>query len=220
MFHNIFSKKEIKKAYKPKVEIIADIHEKDSMILAELKHNPDIELTIQQLKVGDYLIGDIIIERKTTNDFISSLVSKRLIDQLNQMQQYQKRILIIEGKQEDLYSKINPNSIKGFILSIITNHETSIIQTINYKDTSDYLIILAKQQMKPESKTSLHSRIPKTIKGQKQYILQAFPNIGPKKAELLLEKFKTLSNIFSASDEELKDILKSNTKSFKEIINS
>ena len=83
----LFSRKKIKSKLKPK--IIADTHEKNSLIISELHSNKDVELEIKSLKIGDYLIGDIIIERKTINDFISSMINKRLIQQLKQLQKYQ-----------------------------------------------------------------------------------------------------------------------------------
>jgi ERCC4-type nuclease len=224
MFHNIFerlTRKSKNKPIKVKPKIIADIHEKDSSILAELMSNKEIETEIISLKIGDYLIGNTIIERKTISDFISSMINKRLVEQLNQMQQYKQKLLIIEG---DLFSilkennSMHPNAIRGFILSIITNYETNIIFTKDALDTSKYLITLAKQQLKSKTSFSLHSRIPKTLKEQKQYILEAFPNIGPRKSEFLLKKFKTLDNVFNASEEELKDILKNNSKDFKNIL--
>ncbi|MFA7707962.1 MAG: ERCC4 domain-containing protein [Candidatus Pacearchaeota archaeon] len=224
---NPFSFKK-RKTSKPKIlpRIIADIHEKDSMILAELsekQNNQEIELIIQSLKIGDYLIGKTVIERKTVSDFISSMLSKRLVEQLKQMKQYPLQLLIIEGiDEQELYktdTKLNPNSIRGFILSIITNYQIPIIFTQNYKDTSNYLITLAKQQLKPKQEISLHSRIPLTLKEQKQYILEAFPNIGPVKAKKLLEEFKTLSNIFNASEEELTKVLRKKSLDFKQILN-
>jgi Fanconi anemia group M protein len=221
MLHNIFEqlKKRKNKAKKLPL-IIADIHEKDSMILAELKSNKDINLSIKSLKIGDYLIGKTIIERKTISDFTSSMINKRLIQQLSQMKKYPSKILIIEGKQKNLYQLKNANSIRGFILSIITNYETNIIFTKDYQDTSQYLITLAKQQSKPVTKISFHSRIPKTKSEQKSYVLESFPNIGPKKAEILLKKFKTLNNVFNASEEDLKDILKKNSSNFRAILDS
>lgn len=229
MFHDIFSKitrKSKKKLIKEKPKIIADIHEKDSLILAELtekENNKEIELVIQPLKIGDYFIGNTIIERKTISDFVSSMISKRLVDQLNQMKQYENQLLIIEGDLENLYnkeSKLNPNAIRGFILSIITNYQIPIIMTQDYKDTCGYLTILAKQQLKPKTEISLHSRIPKTLKEQKQYILEAFPNIGPKTAKKLLKEFNSLNKIFNTSEEELKKILKKRAADFKNILNS
>jgi len=222
MFHDIFSKKEVNST-KIKPKIIADIHEKDSFILVELKSSQEIELEIQSLKIGDYLIEDIIIERKTISDFISSMIKKRLIIQLEQMQQYKQRFLIIEGETSFLFDNnrgIHPNAIRGFILSIISKYNTNIIFTKNNLDTSKYLLTLAKQQLKPQTIASLHSRIPKTLKEQKQYILESFPNIGPKKAEALLKKFSSLSEIFNASEEDLKEILKNNSKDFKNLLDS
>jgi len=218
MFHNIFrkpGKEKVKSAIKPK--IIADIHEKDSMILAELSENKDIELIIQPLKIGDYLIGDIIIERKTISDLISSMISKRIIEQLKQMKQYPQQLLILEGDLEDI--DFNPNAIRGFILSVVTNYQIPIIFTKNSEETTKYLIILAKQQLKPRTEISLHSRIPKTLKEQKQYILEAFPNIGPVTAKKLLKEFKTISNTINAQEEDLEKILRKKAKDFKKILN-
>ena len=222
MFHNIFSRKskktKEKSAIKPK--IIADIHEKDSLILAELaekEKNKEIELIIQPLKIGDYLIGNTIIERKTISDFISSMISRRIIEQLKQMKQYESQLLILEGDLND--SEFNQNAIRGFILSIIANYQIPIIMAQDYKDTSQFLTILAKQQLKKPAEISLHSRIPKTPKEQKQYVLEAFPNIGPKTAKKLLKKFNTLSAVMNASEEELKEILKNKTSLFLKLLN-
>ena len=220
-FHNIF-KLTRKQKKKPRPTIIADIHEKNSLILAELHENKTIKLEIKPLKIGDYLIGKTIIERKTVNDFISSMINKRLIQQLRQMKKYKKQLLIIEGiDEQELYredTKLNPNAIRGFILSIITNYQIPIIFTQDHKDTAKYLIILAKQQLKPKAEITLHQRIPKKIREQKQYILESFPNIGPITAKKLLKKFKTLNNTINANKEELKEILKSRTESFKNLL--
>ncbi|MEK6935765.1 MAG: ERCC4 domain-containing protein [Nanoarchaeota archaeon] len=204
-------------------KIIADIHEKDSLIFAELSENKKIELIIQSLEIGDFLIGETAIERKTVQDFISSMISKRLSEQLKQMKQYKNQLLIVEGAlfKEDASEKpygVLDNAIRGFILSIINNYQVPIIFTQDYKDTSQYLITLAKQQLKPKIEISLHSRIPKTIKEQKQYILESFPNIGPITAKKLLEEFKTLSSVFSATEEELSKILRKKSKDFKKLL--
>ena len=150
------------------------------------------------------------------------MINKRLIQQLKQMQKYKQQLLIIEGTDEqELYrtdTKLNPNAIRGFILSIITNYQIPIIFTQDYEDTSKYLIILAKQQLKPLIETTLHHRIPKTIKEQKQYILEAFPNIGPITAKKLLKKFKNIINTINATEPELKGILKNRAESFKKLL--
>lgn len=226
-FQNIFSKtKQKSKKSKPKIKpkIIADIHEKNSLVLAELHSNKDIELETKHLKIADYLVGKIAIERKTVQDFISSMLNKRLLQQLKHLQKYKQNLLIIEGiDEQELYSKetkLNPNAIRGFILSISLNYNVPIIMTQNYEDTANYLITLAKQQLKSKTEISFHSRIPQTIKEQKQYILEAFPNIGPIKAQNLLKKFKTLNNVLNATEEELEPFLRAKSKDFKKLLNS
>lgn len=222
MLYDIFSKRKARKSLnKIRPKIVADIHEKDSRIFSELKHNPEIELEICSLKIGDYLVGDIIIERKTVTDLASSIISKRIFEQVAQLKSYPKRILILEGDVNGLANtKLNPNSVRGFILSLMINQNIPIIFTKDYFDTSRYLMILAKQQLKPMKEISLHSRIPKTLSEQKRYILEAFPNIGPAKAELLLKKFGSLNNVFNASEEELREVLRNNSKDFKDILMS
>lgn len=218
MLHNIFRKPKKKLAITPL--IIADIHEKNSLVLSELHKSTQIRLQIKSLKIADYIIGNIAIERKTTSDLISSMINKRLIQQLNQMKKYDQSLLIIEGDINEILQEDNniAKAIRGLILSISTNFQTSIIFSQDYEDTAKYLITLAKQQLKPKTPISLHSRIPKTIKEQKQYVLESFPNIGPKKAEQLLKKFKTIKNTINANEEELEEILKIKTKDFKELL--
>jgi len=217
-FINPFSKS--KRKTKPKIlpRIIADIHEKNSLVISELHSDKNISLEIKHLKIGDYLIGKTIIERKTARDFISSMISKRLIQQLKQMQKYKSQLLIIEGEISDLYELKNSNSVRGFILSI--SQQTPIIFTQDSKDTAQYLILLAKQQSKKPITSSLHHRIPKTIPEQKQYILEAFPGIGPATSKKLLKEFKTILNTFNASIEDLEKILRKKAETFKNLLDS
>ena len=149
------------------------------------------------------------------------MINKRLIQQLKQMQKYKQNLLIIEGDFSIPFEEstgLHPNAIRGFILSITLNYNIPIVFTQDYEDTAQYLITLANQQLKKPSEPSLHSRIPKTIQEQKQYILEAFPNIGPVKAKKLLGEFKSLSKTFNATDEELKEILKNQTNDFKTLL--
>ena len=222
MFYNIFGLNKKKRKEKNITTIIADIHEKNSLVISELCKSSEIKIEIKSLKIADYLIKNIAIERKTVSDFISSMINKRLIEQLRHMKKYESALLIIEGDLEEAL-KENTNmskALRGFIISISLNYKIPIITTKDYLDTSNYLITIAKQQSKQKTETSLHSKIPKTKTEQKSYILESFPSIGPIKAKKLLEKFKTISNIINAKEEELEEILKKKVKDFKDLINS
>ena len=180
----------------------------------------NINLKITYLEIADYLVGKTAIERKTINDFVSSILSKRLFEQLSQMQRYENRILILEGKIKECEISINESALRGFILSVITDFKTNIIYTQDYKETSLYLTALAKKEISGKNEISFHSRIPKTIRKQKRYVLESFPGIGPATSKKLLGKFENLRNIFNADENKLKEVLKSKTKKFADILNS
>ena len=51
-----------------------------------------------------------------------------------------------------------------------------------------------------------------------QFILEGFPNVGPKKAKALLEKFGSLKEIINANEEELREILGGRAGDFKKLV--
>jgi ERCC4-type nuclease len=195
---------------KPKMKIIVDNREKNSLVLSELVATKEVFLEFKQLPVADFLIRNIAIERKTISDFISSMISKRLSRQLEEMKQYPKQLLIIEGYEEQqLYSEeggINPNAIRGFLLSIVLEYQVPIIFTKDYHDTAHFILVLAKKQ--EGGQISLRAK-KKSLskKEQMQYILEGFPGIGPATAKKLLAHFKSIKNIVNAPEEELTKII-------------
>lgn len=208
IFFDIFPKKHERiKVEKEKPKIIADYREKNCLVFSELiKLGCDVEF--KELKVADYIINNVAIERKTASDFISSMINRRLLNQLEELQQYENRILIIEGADElDMYNDekegVHPNSIRGFILSIILKYKVPIVYTKNSEDTAKFISVLAR---KKEKETPLNA-VKKSLsqKEQMQFIIESFQGIGPKTAKKLLEKFKTIKNILNATQEELKN---------------
>ncbi len=186
--------------------IIIDKREKNSLVMAELIEEKQ-EIKLEQLKVADYIIGNIAIERKTISDFISSMLSKRLLRQLEELKQYPQQLLIIEGTDDfPLYEfgKINPNAIKGMLLSIILDFQIPIILTKNYEDTASFLILLEKRQKKKPKEISLKAkRKAYSLQEQQQFILESFPGIGPATAKALLRQFKTIKAVINAKEKNL-----------------
>ncbi len=192
------------------MKIIVDKREKNSLVIAELVEKK-IDIELKQLAVADYLINDIAIERKTVSDFITSMLNKRLIRQLQELKQYPKQILIIEGiEEQDLYNDkaeqgIHANAIRGMLLSIILEFKIPIILTKNYKDTVNFLIVLKKRQERKPKEISLNAtKKARNIAEQQQFILEGFPGIGPSTAKKLLKHFKTIKKVINATDKQLK----------------
>ncbi len=208
-FFNIFPAKPSRRAAeKPKPVIVIDHREKNSLVVSFLFQKP-VSLEFKQLPIADYLIRDIAIERKTVADFKASVMNKRIFDQIRNLRQFEKHLLILEGiLDEDLYAgSMHENAFRGFLLSLALEHGLHIIFTHNAEDTAKYLCVLA---LKKEKTSPLPLR-PKpfllTPEQQAQFVLEGFPGIGPVSAQKLLDRFGSLKNIFSASEDDLKQLL-------------
>jgi len=205
--------------------IIIDKREKNSMILAELIERKQ-EIQLQQLAVADYVVGDIAIERKTISDFVSSMLSKRLLRQLEEMKQYPKQLLVIEGidahpMQE--FGKINPNAIRGMILSVLLDFKIPIIFTKDCAETAEFLVLLEKKQSRaPKEFSMMAKKRSSNIYEQQQFILEAFPGIGPATAKMLLKKFGSVRSVINADESALTDakLHKNKISAMKKIIDA
>lgn len=213
-FLEIFSKKkEILKAN----TIIVDSRESSSSVPSELK-KLGINIEFQSLPIGDYIVNETIVERKTIPDLNSSIIDKRLNSQVKELQQHKQKLLIIEGNESDLYSgALHENAIRGFILSATINYNIPIVYTSCERDTAKYLKVLSNKKQKSEVSIREPVKISSAYQ-EIQFILEGFKGIGPVTAKKLIKKFKTLQNIFSASNDELSEILGNKTESFKRII--
>lgn len=229
MIHNIFApskkkkSKQRKRQGKKELKIIADTREKNSLVISEL-HELGITPEVRHLKVADYLVGECAVERKTISDFLNSMINKRLAKQLEEIKQYPKSLLIVEGIDEhELYDDeprgIHGNAIRGFLLAVVLEFQVPIIFTKDYKDTAKFLAVLAKKQLKKKNHISIReNKKARNKKEQLQYILEGFPGIGPASAKKLLKKYKTIKKIINTKEEKLKKQIGKKAETFKKLI--
>ena len=208
--------------------IIVDQRERSSGIVKELTKK-DIKIEIRQLVIADFVIQtkdseskiiDVGIERKTTNDFLNSIIDKRLITQLIALKEnFQLPLLIIEGS-ENIYSLRNfhPNSIRGMLASIAIDFQIPILFTRNIKDTAALLTIIVQRLEKPIKNISLlKKRKPLTLKERQEYLIESLPGIGPTLSKSLLKRFKTVKRVINAKESRLIKTKKLGPKKIEEI---
>lgn len=219
-FHNIFAKKQkpIKQNNKQETQpkIIVDYREKESLIPSELMRI-GCGLEFKNLQIGDYIVNQTIVERKTISDFLSSMMNKRLIVQLQNLQTQKQKLLIIEGfEEQELYyetSPINENAIRGLLLSILLKYQAPIIFSKDYQDTAKFLKVLANKKEKELS--IIPTRKPSSKKEQLQFILEGFPGIGPKTAKKLLKEFSSIRQIINTPFEEIERLIGKKAEIFR-----
>ncbi|MFB6145159.1 MAG: DEAD/DEAH box helicase [Candidatus Nanohaloarchaea archaeon] len=191
---------------KDQLVIIAD--DRENSVAKELS-KIDVTVRKKRLEVADFLVSErTAVERKAAEDFVDSLVDQRLFSQLPDLQQFDNPIIIIEGK--DLYShrKVHPNAVRGALASIAIDHGIPILWTSDEKETSEILKSLAKreQEEKDQNIAIRGTRTAKTESELQKFVVAGLPDINTKLAERLLERFGSIEKVFTASEEELKEV--------------
>ena len=209
------------------LKILADVRELKSGVLRHLE-SQGVFLKTAKLEVADYVISDeMAVERKSAADFSVSLIDgkRNLFSQLVDLSRaYKKPALIVEG-EEEIGSKINPNAIKGALLSIEMDLKVSVFYTKNEEETALLLKMMAKREQVDEKKSiNLHGKkLAKTTSEQQEYILSSISGVGPQAARLLLNEFGSLTNIFNAAEEDLckiKGIGKKTAQRIRDVMNA
>jgi len=191
---------------KNEVKVIVDTRE--SAVIKTKLNNFNLNVEEQMLDIGDYVLSeDVCVERKTLKDFVSSIIDGRLFPQLIQLKQkYNKPILILEkGPQSD---RIGQNAFFGALASIITDFNIALIVTESTEESAALLYAIAKREQ-TEKKKSIKIREGEKPIGTREiqkYILAGMPNVSAILATRLLEKFRTLQNVFNASENELFEV--------------
>ena len=173
-----------------------------------------------QIKDVDGHVKDLAIERKTGNDFLNSIIDKRILTQLIALKENFPLQLLILETDRNLYSlrDFHPNSIRGMLSSIAIDYQIPILYTKNYRDTAAYLALIAKRLEKPKRHISLVSkRKPLTLKEQQEYLIEGLPGIGSSLAKSLLSKFKSVKNVINAKEDKLRKVEKIGDKKSKVI---
>ena len=188
--------------------IIIDDRERKSRI-PELIKKIGIHVEIKTLQVGDYIVSpETVVERKSIQDFMSSIFDGRLFDQCNRLKQnFQFPIILLEGNVDEIEDIIeNPLVFYGAMASIAIEFKIPIIPTPNASHTAKLLISLASR--KESNKGPFLKKIKKSNDTQKQQIsvLSSLPGVGEKTAIRMLEKFGTPLKVLSASTTDLSKI--------------
>jgi ERCC4-type nuclease len=183
--------------------IFIDSRETASGIPQLLVEREILDVKVQQLEIGDYIIADLCIERKTGDDFEKSLMDGRLFRQLLLLKRaFRRRSLIIEGK---FSGTIPTRGVAGAIIRISAGLQIPILYS---KDPVDTVAMLqrAALQLYGFTTSSFHSplRSARTDYPFHQvYVLAGIPGIGVHRARRLIENFGSLRQVMNASRDQL-----------------
>ena len=190
------------------LRMIIDEREKKSGI-PDLLRAVGVNIELKNLSVGDYIVApETIIERKSIQDFISSVFDGRLFDQCNRLKEhFEHPVILMEGNVDQIEELTeNPLVFYGAISSVILDFKIPIIPTPNASHTAKLLIAMCTRQ--ENKKGPFLKKIKKSDDLQKQQlsVLCSLPGVGEKLATRMLERFGSPTNTLKASYTELSKI--------------
>lgn len=189
--------------------IYADNREASSRVTSILKNRCDLQQ--KQLPVGDYLLSKrVAVERKTTGDFISSIVDGRLFRQMEELKgNFRNPLLIIEGDGLfDSDRKVHPNAIRGALASVTLDYGIPIIKTENNMETAEMLLAIAKREQfaKKRNNAVRGRKKARSMNDRQEILISGLPKVNTATAKKLLKHFGSPENVFAATEEDLKKV--------------
>tara|TARA_R110002167_G_scaffold65864_6_gene186395 strand:+ start:7209 stop:7904 length:696 start_codon:yes stop_codon:yes gene_type:complete len=173
------------------------------------------------LEVGDYIFGNVCFEAKSTHDFLSSVISKRLWTQLDNMDRcFDVNVVIIYGSLSEAlkYTKYSAkynqmpkqrkmqlltNKFYGALGRIILDSDIKPVWVLDEFAAASIICSVAKMQPvdRPPIKPHLFKRF--TTDDVRINILSTVKGVSEKKAKMLIKKYGSLMEIGDCDKREL-----------------
>lgn len=157
---------------------------------------------MSKLETGDYIVNsEIIIERKSAEDFIQSLVSGRLFRQCARMVKSEFRtIFLLEGNPFKTNHQVTRRAIKGALLSVVVSWQIPVIYSVDQVNSAELIVMLAEQLLKTGKWVKYPGGRSQNLKNHRIRFLQGLPNTGPKRAFNLYEYFGSIQTVINADE--------------------
>src|SRR6201982_686385 len=174
--------------------IIADDRERACGIVDQLKEFADVDLRIEHLLVGDFVVsGQIVFERKRADDFAASLIDGRLFSQAARLvKQPLRSAIILEGNLED-WTRLGGRreALQGALLTLSLIFDLPVVRSVDPRETARLLVYASRQFSRLHRAEPAYTHVVKAkrLKTRRLRLLQSLPGVGPDRARGLLEHF-------------------------------
>jgi DNA excision repair protein ERCC-4 len=174
--------------------IVADDRECASGIVDHLREIPDVDVRIQRLPVGDFVVsGQIVFERKRADDFAASLIDGRLFSQAARLvKQPLRSACILEGNTEDWTRLgVRREALHGALITLSLVFDLPVFRAVDPGETARLLAYASRQFFRLHRAEPAYAHVVKAkrLKTRRLRLLQSLPGVGPDRARNLLEHF-------------------------------
>jgi ERCC4-type nuclease len=193
------------------VPIVADDRERASGIVDLLRQIPDVELRIEHLLVGDFVVsGQIVFERKRADDFAASLIDGRLFSQAARLvKQPLRSAYILEGNTQDWTRLgVRREALQGALITLSLIFDLPVFRSVDSGETARLLVYASRQFSRLHRAEPAYAHVVKAkrLKTRRLRLLQSLPGVGPDRARNLLEHFGGVRACLLATVEQLIEV--------------
>jgi len=195
-------------------EILKACVESDHVLEHDVVEN-DEDAKGSGLEIGDIIFNDTVcIERKEPSDFVESMKSGHLEDQLNRMhREYDHVHVLVSGTLYDTmhlpHSRINPEAVRAFVASLSVRWQTTPMFCGSERELAFMAIDMGRKAFEPLRRTPGRPEISidKDLGPVGQAAMIA-DDIGPKMAKRIEDsgEFWTVSDLCEASLDQLTSV--------------
>jgi ERCC4-type nuclease len=174
--------------------------------IANLLEKMGCKIVRMNLPIGDFVVNDVGIERKSFEDFISSIIDGRIFEQANSLSSaFKKPIIIVEGF--GVVERIHENSFYATLAYIVSKSNVTIFRTKNEEETAKLIYWIARKEFEISGNAGFKIKEKKVnVQTIQERILAAFPGISTVLSKRILKKFGSLKKFFNASEKELMEV--------------
>jgi len=187
------------------VEIVVDVHEKSSG-MPELLMLMGAEVRYERLSVADYVLSErTAVERKSAEDYLNSLFSGRLFEQVDRLREaYENAVLIVEGNLSEAAGEELAGAVWGSLFSIV-ERGVAVLQAAGREDCARAIVTLARREQRERRARVLVRHKPRmlSLRAQQVFLVCGLPGVGEELAVRLLRRFRCPRRVFAASRAEL-----------------
>ncbi len=178
------------------IRVVVDYRERGSGVFEDLKRY-DVRIETRALDIGDYLVSDrVVIERKSMEDFCSSIKDGRVFKQAQKMSEYEKPVILVT----DGDMTIRPASFLGAISSLMLDYGMSVVM-VDEIFAAQFIYRLAyREQTKERRHPAVRHSKPKGIREMQIYLLSGLPGINSSLGGRILDEFGTPLAFFNSGE--------------------
>lgn len=186
-------------------------HREQRSGIPQLLIDAGCELEFAQLPVGDYIIGEVLVERKSAADLDGSIKDRRLFEQIDRAcEAYSRVLLLIEAGPGSL-----PEAGRvGALVKLVRAHASvSVVTVDSHKQLALWLVRLERQALAADQPQRERSVLDPTMRKQRlsdddvrHLMLARLPGVGAKAARALLEAHGSIGAIAALNVRELRRV--------------